>query len=120
MWTANRNTNLKRRSFLGVSAAALVSLAVLVATPAHADQLDDLRASGALGEAFDGFTRARDASAKDFSSSINGKRRKIYIKRAKSEGISVDQVGSVYAAQIAKKAPDGTWMLSASGEWSRK
>ena len=120
MWTSNQNTIAKRRSFLGLGVAALVSLAVMGTSPAYADQLDDLRSAGALGEAFDGFTRAKAASAKSFSSSINEKRRKIYIKRAKSKGISVDQVGRVYAVQIAKKAPSGTWMLSANGKWSQK
>jgi len=120
MWTAKKSMNMKRRTFIGLSGAAMLSFAMLVSMPAQADQLDDLRMSGALGEAYDGFTRARAASAESYSASVNEKRRKIYIKRAKSQGASTEQVGKVYATQIASKAPKGTWFLSESGKWSQK
>ena len=117
------NQNLNRRTILRgmfFSLAVVSSLPLLSATPARADQLDDLRASGAVGEGFDGFARARDGSASAFVKNLNDQRRAIYVKRAKSEGVSVDQVGRVYAEQIIRKAPKGTWLLGENGQWTQK
>ncbi len=104
---------------LGVS-AAVFALSLATAPVASADELDDMRASGAVGEAYDGYARTRVGSAKDFVANVNGKRREIYTKRAKKEGVSVEQVGLVYAAQIIKKAPKGTWILAEDGSWAQK
>ncbi|WP_051548246.1 YdbL family protein [Sneathiella glossodoripedis] len=92
----------------------------MIISPALADDLDQLRSAGTVGEAFDGYARARSDSAKDFVATVNAKRREIYAKRAQKEGVSVEQVGRVYAAEIIKKAPDGTWVLSESGKWTQK
>ncbi len=115
-----RKTNRRGFIFGALAAGAVLSYALILPSPAVADALNDMRASGALGEAFDGFARARKKSAKDFVAEVNAKRRKIYVKRAKAQGVSVDQVGRVYAGQIAKKAPVGTWFLSEDGDWTRK
>jgi hypothetical protein len=106
--------------FLGGVLAFSLICASLPSSFAWADQLNDLRVSGAVGEAFDGFARARDSSANAFVEDVNEKRRQIYVKRAKSEGVSVDQVGRVYAAQIVQKAPKGTWFLGEDGKWAQK
>ncbi len=120
MLTRKRSWNVNRRALL-VSAFTLSILSVgLASLPVRADQLNDLRATGAIGEAFDGFARARDGSAKDFVNNLNEKRRPIYEKRAKSQGVSVDQVGRVYAGQIFQKAPAGTWFLGENGNWTQK
>ncbi|MCF8467692.1 MAG: YdbL family protein [Sneathiella sp.] len=120
MRTRKREQKFSRRMILSGLFAAAVIFGGLTASPARADQLNDLRASGAVGEAFDGFARARDASAKGFVDGVNEKRRQIYVKRAKSENVSVDQVGRVYAAQILQKAPKGTWFLGEDGKWTQK
>ncbi|MEH6405594.1 MAG: DUF1318 domain-containing protein [Sneathiella sp.] len=120
MPSLNQNRTSSRRFFLGAIAASIIATSFMSAAPAFADKLDTLRASGVLGEAFDGFTRAKEKSAKAVSTDINAKRRKIYIKRAKAQKVSVEQVGQVYAAQIAKKAPSGTWLLSKNGSWHQK
>ena len=112
--------HMNRRMLLAGLGAAVLSISLLNISPAYADQLDDLRASGAVGEAFDGYARARDGSAKDFVSDVNAKRKDIYAKRAKKEGVSTAQVGLVYAAQIIKKAPKGTWLLAEDGTWTQK
>jgi uncharacterized protein YdbL (DUF1318 family) len=94
---------------------------MLVAHPqAMAQSLDDLRASGQVGEAFDGYARARAQTARSAVDDINAKRRTIYEERAKQQGISAAQVGQVYAAKIIEKAPAGTWLLSADGTWRQK
>ncbi|MDH3475625.1 MAG: DUF1318 domain-containing protein [Rhodospirillales bacterium] len=102
---------------------ALVLMPVFVALPALADALDDLRASGAVGERFDGFLELRDASnsaAKAKIEQLNEQRRKIYEKRAKADGATVAQVGQIYAKQILAKAPKGTWFHMQDGKWVQK
>lgn len=120
MRTGKQEGKYSRRMILSGVMAAVVIYGGLYASLAHADQLDDLRASGAVGEAFDGFARARDASVQGFVNGVNEKRQQIYQKRAKSENVSVDQVGRVYAAQILKKATKGTWFLGENGKWTQK
>lgn len=90
------------------------------ASTAHAQSLDALRDSGKVGEAFDGYARARDASVQSAVDAINAKRRSIYQQRANQQGVSVDQVGKVYAKQIVSKAPAGTWLMKADGSWVQK
>ncbi|WP_169545739.1 YdbL family protein [Sneathiella aquimaris] len=117
------NTKITRRKFatsvLSVS-VLLAGLAIFPSSNAHADDLDTLRASGAVGEAYDGYARARKDSAAGFVSEVNSKRRSIYVARAKSQGVSAEQVGRVYANQIAGSAPAGTWFLAEDGSWSQK
>jgi len=120
MFSFNQNRKPSRRSFLGGVGVSVLAISLMATGPTFADELDDLRISGAIGEAFDGFTRARDNSVKAIVVDINSQRRKIYIKRAKVKKISVEQVGQVYAGQIAKQAPSGTWFLSKKGKWSQK
>ncbi len=114
---------VSRRHFLTSALAVLATgagLSLLHMPPAHADQLDTLRASGAVGEAFDGYVRARDPSANAFVNQLNEQRRALYTKRAEAQGVSVDQVGRVYATQIIQKAPKGTWLLRENGQWVQK
>lgn len=87
---------------------------------AQAQSLDDLRASGKVGEAFDGYARARDGSVQGTVQQINAKRRDIYQQRASQQGVSTDQVAKVYAKQILSKAPAGTWFLQPNGSWVQK
>lgn len=108
-----------RRRFL---ALAFVGMALLFGADASAQGLNDLRASGAVGEAFDGYMRARsnDPAVKAKVDQVNAKRRDIYAKRAAEQRISADEVGKVYAAEILGRAPAGTWFLQANGTWTRK
>ena len=106
---------------------ALVLLLGLVlgaaAPPAFAQSLDELRASGAVGERFDGYAVVRNSSAAGANSvvqDVNKKRRDIYEKRAASQGVSPEDVGRLFAGQIMQKAPKGTWFLDASGNWQQK
>ncbi len=100
----------------------LLAGAALMSAPAWSQSLDDLRASGAVGEAFDGFLRIKGGggNAQTVVKSVNDKRRAVYSQRASQQGITVDQVGRVYAGEIRSKAPAGTWFLSEQGKWSRK
>jgi hypothetical protein len=87
---------------------------------AWAASLQDLRASGALGESASGYAVARDPSATAEVASINEKRKAVYAKKAAAQGVSIDQVGKVYAKQIIKKVPAGTWIQNQQGKWVKK
>lgn len=106
-------------SLLSLLAAAMVALPLLAA-PAAAQSLDELRAAGKIGERYDGLAVARDPAFADMVKSINAKRREIYEQQAKSQGVSVEQVGMVYAGELLEKLPAGTWFLTPDNEWRRK
>ena len=101
-----------------------LALALLLpAAAALAGKLDDLRASGAVGERFDGFLELRDsgnADAKSFVEQVNAKRRKIYEKRASENNATVEQVGQIYAKEIMGDAPAGTWFMRKNGSWAQQ
>ena len=107
-----------RRQF--TAGLAFVAATLLVPTGARAQSLNNLRTTGAVGEGFDGFARARSGSAKATVDAVNNKRRSIYAARAKQQGTTAGQVGRVYAKQIMGKAPKGTWFLQESGNWVQK
>lgn len=112
-----------RRGFLSIMVALPVAAAAaLFPVAAGAQSLNALRASGAVGEGYDGFARVRQAGggARSVVDAVNAKRRAIYAERAKEQGTTADQVGRVYARQILTKAPAGTWFLKESGEWAHK
>ncbi len=115
-----KTTNFSRRKVLAVFAASALFAMSLPGGPALAASLDDLRKQGAVGERFDGLAVARDGSAKKVVKDVNAKRSKIYQREAKKTGAAVSDVGAIYAAQIMKKAPSGTWFLNADGDWSQK
>ena len=87
---------------------------------AWAASLQDLRASGAIGESASGYAVARDSSATAEVKSINKKRKAVYAKKASAQGVSIDQVGKVYAKEIFKKVPRGTWIQNQKGKWIQK
>jgi uncharacterized protein YdbL (DUF1318 family) len=113
---------MTRRFFLLslLAAGALALTLPLLTGPAAAQSLDELRASGQIGERYDGYAVARDPALGDMVAGINAKRRGIYEEQAKKQGVAVEQVGLVYANEIVNQVPAGTWILTADGEWRRK
>jgi uncharacterized protein YdbL (DUF1318 family) len=112
---------MTRRWFSLLSLLAVAALALpLLSGPVAAQSLDELRAAGKVGERYDGYAAARDPSAADLVKEVNDKRRKIYEERAKKQGVTAEAVGAVYAKEIVDQVPDGTWVLTADGEWRRK
>jgi hypothetical protein len=79
-----------------------------------------LRASGALGESASGYAVARDPSATAGVASINEERKAVYAEKAAAQGVSIDQVGKVYAQEIIKNVPAGTWIQNEQGQWLKK
>ena len=85
--------------------------------------LDAPRAAGTVGERYDGFAVVRGAASPDvvaLVNSVNAERRTVYAQHAASEHVSADAIGKIYAAEIIKSAPKGTWFLSESGQWTQK
>ena len=109
---------IDRRLILGIMSAILLTLS-LYGAPAWADALDNLRASGAVGESYNGFVVARDPSAQAEADAINAKRKAIYQEKAAAQGVSIDQVGKVYAEEIIRKVPAGTW-VQINGQWKKR
>lgn len=111
---------MHRRGFLMMLGAAALAFAfATLAGPAAAQSLDQMRASGKVGERYDGYAVARDNSAQveNFVAQVNRQRKGIYTERAQAQGVPVEQVGRVYAQQIIRSAPAGTWFLDDSGRW---
>jgi hypothetical protein len=112
------------RSWIFRIAAAVAIVVSFSIGAVQAQSLDAVRASGAVGEQFDGYAVVRDAGAgadvKALVDTVNAKRRDIYNKRAAEQGVAVGQVGRVYAQQIMQKAAAGTWFRDESGNWKQK
>ncbi len=110
-----------RRNLARLVILAAVALALgWSAPPVLAQSLDQLRASGAVGERYDGYAQALQSSAASVVQQVNAKRKQIYAQRAAQEGASVDQIGRVYGRQIFAKAPPGTKFLQENGSWITK
>ena len=105
-------------------AVALFASAVLAWNPAVAAPIDDYRAAGVIAERFDGYVELRagnaPADARQLVDEVNGKRRALYEQRAKEQGVSAAEVGKVYAPQIMKDAPGGTFFKQPNGSYSQK
>ena len=117
-----------RRALLRLGVLLLLSLATL-ATPfrteaqSQARLLDAPRAAGQVGERYDGFAVARGAVPSNVAAlieQVNAERSAVYADRAKREGVPVEAIGKIYAGEIIKSAPAGTWFLSENGQWTRK
>ena len=85
--------------------------------------LDTPRAAGLVGECYDGFAVVRGTASQEITAlvnKINAERRIVYAQRAASDGVPIEAVGKIYAAEIIKAAPSGTWFLSEAGKWTQK
>ncbi len=115
-----------RSRFFNVLTALCLGLAVLVATGAAQAQsrlLDAPRAAGMVGEREDGFAVVRGnppAEVVALVNQVNTERRALYAERAKKDGVPVEAIGKIYAAEIMKAAPAGTWFLDLSGKWTQR
>jgi uncharacterized protein YdbL (DUF1318 family) len=91
---------------------------------AQSRTLDAPRSAGTVGERYDGYAVVRDpaqaASLAPVVDQVNAERRNIYAQRAAADGVPVDQIGRIYAGEIVKSAPPGTWFLQESGQWVKK
>jgi len=130
----NRSSeHTKRRTTIGLGRRRFIALlwagALLCALPAAASAqsqsrlLDAPRAQGLVGERYDGYAVVRGAAPPDvvaLVNSVNAERRAVYAQRAAAQGAPAEAVGKIYAAEIIRSAPKGTWFLSESGQWTQK
>jgi len=123
MSNPSRFSRPARRVVLALPLALLLS-AVGLAAVAQNRTLDAPRSAGTVGERYDGYAVVRDpaqvASLAPVVDQVNAERRKIYAQRAAADGAPIDQIGRIYAAEIVKSAPAGTWFLQESGQWVKK
>lgn len=106
--------------FFKLAAAALVLIALAGGAFAQSQLLNGPRAAGTVGERYDGLAVVRSGGDAALVDSINAERRKVYAERAQKENVPVGQIARVYAAEILKSAPAGTWFLKEDGQWIRK
>lgn len=103
---------------------ALPLAMIAVRAFAQSRVLDGPRRAGTVGERYDGYAVVRDpasiATLGPLVEQVNADRRKVYAQRAAADGVPVDQIGRIYAAEIFKSAPAGTWFLQESGQWVQK
>jgi hypothetical protein len=111
-----------RRSVLALFAVLVA--AVALPNPADAQSLDQLRKDGVIAERFDGYVEIRadnpPARARQLVDQVNAKRREVYQKRAEEQNVSPSAVGKVYAEQILRNAPKGTYFKQPNGSYVRK
>ena len=105
-------------------ALTLLLAVVSVGAFAQSRALDAPRSAGTVGERYDGYAVVRDpaqaASLASLVEEVNAERRQLYAQRAAADGVPIDQIGRIYAGEILKSAPSGTWFLQESGQWVRK
>jgi len=114
----------QRSIFAKASLFLLLCLALLAPlNTAHARPLDAPRSAGLVGERYDGYCVVRGNAPADIVALVNqtnAERKALYMERAKNEGVAVEAIGKIYAAEIVKSAPANTWFLSESGAWKQK
>lgn len=120
----SRRTRFSSRRHILAGLIAVLALGLLGAVPAQAKPLDAPRAAGIIGERYDGYVVLRDPNApqsiKTLVAQTNAQRKALYEKRAKEDKVPVSAIGKIYAEQIIKSAPKGTYFLDASGKWTRR
>ena len=115
-----------RGALLRLGAALLLCLVIVgnpVVAGAQSRLLDAPRAAGAVGERYDGYAVVRGPVSADVAAlteQVNAERRALYAQRAKAEGVPIEAIAKIYASEIFKSAPAGTWFLSENGQWTRK
>ncbi len=115
----------RRLPTLTLIAASIWMALVLVGgltsiNPAMAQSLKSELQNGNVGERWDGFVQARNNSAQGLVNNVNGKRKKLYEKRARELGQSPQVVGQVFAKELYDRARSGTWFLNQNGSWYQK
>ena len=114
----------RRRAFCRAGLLALLALSLSTWAVAQSTRLlDGPRAAGTVGERYDGYAVTHGAASPDIArliDQVNAERRGVYAERAKNTGAPIEAVGKIYAQEIMRSAPAGTWFLGENGQWTRK
>ena len=100
-------------------------LLLLAAVPAAAQTpaLDAARASGAVGERYDGYlgvAAAVSATVRSQVATINIQRRSLYSNLAARKGVSPQDVGITAGCQLLARVAVGEAYMWADGAWRRR
>ena len=95
----------------------------LTGGPAIADELDDAKASGAVGETFRGYIAPVGDPTPAVSAlvdRINAGRRAQFEDIAKRNDITLEQVELLTGQRVLERAAGGTYIKDQSGAWTQK
>jgi len=102
----------------------LTAFVLFSAPPAGAATLDDYRAQGIIAERWDGLVEIRPGQSSPEAArlveEVNARRLAIYRERAQGQSVPVEEVGKIYALEVAGKAPAGTYFRTPDGTYVRK
>ena len=99
-------------------ALGLLTLALVAwAAPAAASALGDAKASGQVGERYDGYLGVVKSSVagKALAADINVKRKAHYSKIAAKNGATVETTAAVAGSKLVKSASSGQYVMPAAG-----
>ena len=102
---------------------AAFAIAAAAAADAQTPTVDQARASGVVGERFDGylgFAAPPSATVKSQVSTINIRRRALYSRLAASKGASAQDVGLTAGCQLLDRLEIGQAYMLADGVWRRR
>ena len=101
----------------------LCALLLAWAPSAFADNLDQAKASGHVGEQADGYLGTppgAPASANALAADINAKRKARYQAIAAKNGTSVSVVAKLAGQKLTSRAPAGQYVRNSAGTWEKK
>ncbi|WP_017932173.1 YdbL family protein [Robiginitomaculum antarcticum] len=106
----------------GVVAGTTLLPDMLVAS-AQAQTADDLKDQGKIGETAEGYLAAvttLTSSEQAAMDEINAKRKTVYTRLAREQGVSVSDVAKLTAEKLVAKAPSGHMIRDGFGAWVPK
>jgi len=113
------NTGLIKKS---LAMFMLIQFAMI--SPVWADELDDAKMAGLVGEQRDGYlgavTASAPASVRQLITRINTERQNLYRGIAQRNGLSEKDVAGLAAQKAYEKTASSHFVQSASGKWVRK
>ena len=102
----------------------IVALALGLALPAAALDLDSAKQQGLVGEQADGYVGIvvadPPAGLRDLVAKVNAGRRSAYQDVARRNGTALEAVAALAGQKLVDRAPAGQWVGDGSGHWYRK
>jgi hypothetical protein len=95
----------------------------MIASSAFAADLDKAKQAGQIGERADGYLglvmESAPSDVRELVADINGKRKSEYMRIARENDLSLEQVQALAGKKAIAKTPGGQWILK-NGGWTRK
>ncbi|MFT6207331.1 MAG: hypothetical protein ACJA0T_001237 [Colwellia sp.] len=111
--------NLTKKFIIKISCALLVST---IAFSAWAISLDDAKQQGLVGEMSNGYLGLiiDSPDAKSLVTSVNEKRKSIYMNLARTNKITMQQVTALAGKKAYDKTQLGHFIQNSAGQWVKK